>query len=167
MLGGAMALAPVTVASASKHKPPHHTTKKKQSTSNVGSLGCPKKSLISSAAGVAFTGPSADNGGTAACIYTDSAKNDLNVVFDQPSEPRSHFVATDPGDIGKPAQAVKGIGSAAFSTTTYGHAEIDVYQSSAKGFAVTLDPANQAAVTPADLTEVIAVAHAIATAKSG
>jgi hypothetical protein len=165
MLGGALALAPVTVASASKHKPPHHTTKKKHSTSNVGSLGCPKKSLISSAAGVTFTGPSTDNGGTAACIYTDAAKNDLNVVRDTPSESRAHFVATDPGNIGKPVQAVTGIGSAAFSTTTYGHAEIDVYQSSSKGFAVTLDPANGAAVTPMDLTEVVSVARAIATGK--
>jgi hypothetical protein len=165
VLGGALALAPVTVASASKHKPPHHTAKKKHSTSNVGSLGCPKKSLISSAAGVTFTGPSAENGGTAACIYSDAAMNDLNVVHDSPSESRSQFVATDPGDIGKPVQAVTGIGSAAVSTTTYGHAEIDVYQSSAKGFAVTLDPANGAAVTPADLTEVIAVARAIATGK--
>jgi hypothetical protein len=170
LLGTAISLAPVSPASASKHKTSHHKAKKKKashksSSSNVSSLGCPKQSLVTSAAGVSFTGPSSQNGGTAACIYVDAAGDDLNVVHDAPSESRSKFVATDPSNIGTPAQAVSGIGSAAFSTTTYGHAEIDVYQSSSKGFAVTLDPANGGTVTAADLAEVIAVGRAIASAK--
>jgi hypothetical protein len=147
VLGGSMALVPMATASAK---------------GGVAALNCPKQSVISSAAGTTFKGPSKDNGGTAACIYTDAAGNSLNVVTEAPSESRSKFVSTDPGDIGKPATAVPGIGKAAFSTTTFGHAEVDVYESSSKGFAVTLDPANQAAVTPADLVEVKAVAHAIA-----
>jgi hypothetical protein len=147
VLGGGMALVPMATASAK---------------SGVAALNCPKASVISKATGKTFKGPSKNNGGTAACIYTDAAGNSLNVVTDAPSESRGKFVSTDPGDIGKPAQAVSGIGKAAFSTTTFGHAEVDVYQSSSKGFAVTLDPANEAAVTPADLAEVKAVARAIA-----
>jgi hypothetical protein len=164
LLGLGIALAPVTAASASKHKTTHHKAKGKSgsSGSNVGSLNCPKQSLITSATGTTFTGPSPNNGGTAACIYNDAAGNELNVIFDSPNESRSQFVSTDPSNIGEPAQAVSGLGEAAFTTTTYGHAEVDVYESSSKGFAVTLDPANQAAVTPADLTEVVAVAHSLA-----
>jgi hypothetical protein len=169
LLGFSLALAPVTVASAKatthhKAKAKHHKAKKHKhatATSNVGSLKCPKASLISSATGTTYSGPSATNGGTAACIYVDAAGDDINVITDSPNESRSKFVSTDPSDIGQPAQAVSGLGEAAFSTTTYGHAEVDVYESSSKGVAVTLDPANQATVTPADLTQVEAVAHAI------
>jgi hypothetical protein len=173
VIGGAVALAPVGVASASTHKTTHHKAKKKKkpthsssSGSNVGSLGCPKQALVTTAAGMTFTGPNSQNGGTAACIYLDAAGDDLNVVSDMPNQTRSHFVATDPANIGQPATAISGIGSAAFTTTTYGHAEIDVYQSSTKGFAITLDPANGGTVTPADLTEVVAVARAIAAEKA-
>ena len=166
LLGLGIALAPVTVASASKHKTTHHKAKGKSKqgagSSSIGSLNCPKQSLITSATGTTFTGPSANNGGTAACIYTDAAGNELNVIFDSPNESRSQFVSSDPSDIGEPAQAVSGLGEAAFSTTTYGHAEVDVYESSSKGFGVTLDPANGGTVTPADLTQVEAVARAIA-----
>jgi hypothetical protein len=165
LLGLTMALVPLTAASASQkhHKAAHH---KKKATHSSGSslsksLGCPKQSLVTSATGTTFTGPSAQNGGTAACIYNDTAGNDLNVVFDSPGESRSAFVSSDPSDIGKPAQAISGLGQAAFSTTSYGHAEVDVYESSTKGFAVTLDPANGGTVTPTDLTQVVAVAHAI------
>jgi hypothetical protein len=165
LLGLGIALAPVTAASASKHKTTHHKakgkSKKEGGGSSIASLNCPKESLITSATGTTFTGPSANNGGTAACIYTDGAGNELNVIFDSPSETRSQFVSSDPSDIGEPAQAVSGLGEAAFSTTTFGHAEVDVYESSQKGFGVTLDPANGAAVTPADLTQVEAVARAI------
>ena len=129
-------------------------------SARVSRLKCPKASLITSATGTTYTGPSTTNGGTAACIYSDAAGDELNVIVDSPDESRSKFVSTDPSNIGEPAQAVSGIGEAAFSTTTYGHAEVDVYESSSKGFAVTLDPANQAAVTTADLTQVEAVARA-------
>jgi hypothetical protein len=157
----------VTAALASKHKTTHHKAKKrkskhKASSSLVGSLHCPKQSLITSASGTMYTGPSSENGGTAACIYMDAAGNALNVVFDSPNESRSKFVSSDPSDIGEPAVAVSGLGQAAFSTTTYGHAEVDVYESSSKGFAITLNPANGGTVTPADLTQVVAVAHALA-----
>jgi hypothetical protein len=160
-----VALVPVTAASASKHKPPHHKVKKSKSkgksSSNVGSLNCPKQSVITLATGTPFTGPSSQNGGTAACIYSNAAGDDLNVIFDAPSESKSQFVSTDPADIGQPAQALSGVGKAAFTTTTYGHAEVSVYESSSKGFGVTLDPANGGTVTPADLTDVEAVAHAL------
>ena len=112
LLGLSLALVPATVASASKHKTTHHHAKAKskhKSGGLVASLHCPKQSLITSATGTTFTGPSANNGGTAACIYSDAAGDDLNVVFDSPNESRSQFVASDPGDIGKPAQAVSGI----------------------------------------------------------
>jgi len=166
LLGFGIALAPVTVASASKHKTTHHKAKGKSrqgaGSSSIGSLNCPKQSLITSATGTTFTGPSANNGGTAACIYTDVAGNELNVIFDSPNESRNQFVSSDPSDIGEPAQAVSGLGEAAFSTTTNGHAEVDVYESSSKGFGVTLDPANGGAVTPADLTQVETVARTLA-----
>ena len=169
LLGLSVALVPVAEASGSqlmgKHHKMHHHKKsgaENSGSSNVKSLGCPKQSLITTATGTTFTGPSAENGGTAACIYNDTAGNELNVVFDSPGEARAAFVASDPSDIGKPSQAVSGIGQAAFSTTAYGHAEIDVYESSAKGFAVTLDPAQGGSVTPADLTDVVAVARALA-----
>jgi hypothetical protein len=169
LLGLAVALVPATAASASKHKTTHHKAKKKttkkKTSSNVSSLGCPNQSLITSASGTTFTGPSSNNGGTAACIYADAAGDNINVVFDSPTESRSKFVSTDPSDIGEPATAVSGIGSAAFSSTMYGHAEVDVYESSAKGFAVTFDPANGGTVTAADLTQVTAVARAIASGK--
>ena len=166
LLGLAISLAPVTVASASKHKTTHHkvkakTSKHKTSGSSIGSLDCPKQSVITSATGTTFTGPSKNNGGTAACIYSDAAGDALNVVFDTPNESLSKFVSSDPSDIGQPAQAVSGLGEAAYSSTTYGHAEVDVYESQSKGFAVTLDPANEGTVTPADLTEVEATAHDI------
>jgi hypothetical protein len=168
LLGLATALAPMSAASATQPKGKHHKTasRKKKAAHSSGStlsksLGCPKQSLVTSATGTTFTGPSASNGGTAACIYTDAAGDALNVVFDIPGETRSKFVSSDPSDIGTPAQAVSGLGQAAFSSTTYGHAEVDVFESSAKGFAVTLDPANGGSVTPADLTQVVAVARAI------
>jgi hypothetical protein len=159
-----MAAAPMTTASASHYKTTHHKKKPKHSSggSSLSGLNCPKQSLITSATGVTYTGPSKNNGGTAACIYSDATGNELNVIYDAPSESQKEFVSTDPGDIGEPAQAVHGLGKAAFSTTTLGHAEVDVYESSTKGFAVTLDPFNQAAVTPADLTQVVAVAHKLA-----
>jgi hypothetical protein len=167
-------LVPATAASASKHKSTHHKAKKGtakhatkdtspgNSQGNLASLHCPKQSLVTSAAGTTFTGPNPENGGTAACIYADAAGNELNVIMDSPNESRRAFVSTDPSDIGEPATAVSGVGKAAFSTTTYGHAEVDVYESASKGFAVTLDPVNGNAVTPADLTQVLAVAHSIA-----
>jgi hypothetical protein len=180
LLGIALALAPAAMASASKNanKPAakHHKKKAKKtrsttattspsksaSTVKVGPLTCPNQSLITAAAGTTWTGPSTTNGGTAACIYTDSAGDELNVILNSPTEPVSKFIATDPADIGVPATPVSGIGKAAFETTTNGHAEVDVYQSSSKGFAVTLDPANVGTVTTADLTQVEAVATAYA-----
>ena len=150
VLGGTMAMVPVAATAASA------------GTHGVAALHCPKQSVITKAAGRTFKGPNKNNGGTAACIYTDAAGNSLNVIVSAPDESRSKWVSSTPGDIGKPAQAVSGIGSAAFSTTTFGHAEVAVYQSSSKGFAVTLDPANEAAVTAADLALVKAVAHAVA-----
>jgi hypothetical protein len=167
-LGASVALVPVTAASASnKHKTTHHKAKKNSSVSSsdyvkVGPLLCPKATIITSATGSTFTGPSKQNGGTAACIYTDSGSNELNVILDSPSESKSKFIATDPSNIGEPASPVSGIGEAAFSTTTYGHAEVDVYESSSKGFAVTLDPYMGNPVTAAELTEVTEVARALA-----
>lgn len=180
-LGLCLALAPLTVASAAKHSKKHAakhhksakksthettTTKPSSSTSSSGTysvkaLHCPDKSVITAATSVTFTGPATTNGGTAACIYNDAAGDELNVIEDSPDESLSQFVASDPSDIGEPAQQVSGYGKAAFTTTTYGHAEIDVYESSTKGFSVTFDPANEATVTTADLTECEEVAHAV------
>ena len=180
-LGVAVALAPAVVAGASSHhkKTTKHHKKAKTSSSGkgtttttaasksggtvkVGPLECPDPSFITQAAGTTFTGPAKTNGGTAACVYMDSATNELNVILDIPSETVAQFESTDPSLIGEPATPVPGIGKAAFETTTNGHAEVDVYQTTTKGFAVTLDPANLATVTPADLTEVEAVAKAYA-----
>jgi hypothetical protein len=86
----------------------------------------------------------------------------LNVIYSSPGESKSKWVATDPSNIGEPASAVSGLGEAAFDTTTYGHAEVDIYESSSKEVAVTLDPYNGATVTPAELTEVEAVGHSLA-----
>ena len=94
-------------------------------------------------------------------VYSDQGGNDLNVIYESPGESKSKWVATDPSDIGKPAPAVSGLGEAAFETTTLGHAEVDVYESSSKEVTVTLDPYNLASVTPSDLTEVLAVGRSL------
>ena len=123
LLGGGMALVPVaaTAASASKH--------------GVAALNCPKESVISKATGKTYKGPAKDNGGTAACIYTDAAGNSLNVISSAPGVSKSKWVSITPGDIEETgAGAVSGIGKAAFSTTTFGHAEVAVYQSNSKRF---------------------------------
>ena len=85
------------------------------------------------------------------------------MISSAPSESRSKFVSTTPGDIGKPAQAVsRHRVSGRLDHHRRARRRSPFYQSSPKGFAVTLDPANQAAVTAADLAEVKAVARAIA-----
>ena len=170
LLGLSVALVPATVASASSHKSKtsHHKPKRGSSdgTSNshfvkVGPLECPKSSIITTATGTTFKGPNSQNGGTAACIYLDQAGNELNVIYDSPGESKSKWVATDPSNIGKPASAVPGLGEAAFETTTFGHAEVDIYESSSKEVAVTFDPYNGANVIPSDLTEVTAVGRSL------
>jgi len=170
LLGLSVALVPATAASADGHKSKtsHHKPKQKSSKGGsssefvkVGPLKCPKSSIISTATGTTFKGPNAQNGGTAACIYQDQASNELNVIYDSPGESKTKWVATDPSNIGQPAPAVSGLGEAAFDTTTLGHAEVDIYESSSEEVAVTLDPANGASVTPAELTEVLAVGHSL------
>jgi hypothetical protein len=170
LLGFSMALVAATPASASSHssKASHHKTKrgssKGSSTSEfvkVGPLECPKSAIITTATGTTFKGPNSQNGGTAACIYLDPAGNELNVIYDSPGESKSKWVAADPSNIGEPAPAVPGLGEAAFDTTTLGHAEVDIFESSSKEVAVTLDPYNGASVTPAELTEVLAVGHSL------
>ncbi len=160
VVGLLLAIVPSATASASSHrsKTSHHSAE----FVKVGPLKCPKSSIITTATHVTFKGPNPQNGGTAACIYADPTSNELNVIYSSPGESKSKWVASDPSNIGKPASAVSGMGAAAFETTTYGHAEVDVYESSSKGFAVTLDPVNGDAVTPADLTEVEAVGHSLA-----
>ncbi len=172
LLGVSLALVPTTPASASSHnsKTSHHKSKqgspKGSSASEfvkLGPLECPKSSIITTATGTTFKGPNSQNGGTAACIYVDQAGNELNVIYDSPGESKSKWVATDPSNIGEPAPAVSGLGEAAFETTTLGHAEVDIYESSSKEVAVTLDPYNGANVIPAELTEVLAVGHSLVT----
>jgi hypothetical protein len=154
LLGLSVALVPATAASAASHK-----AKRSSSSSEfvkVGPLKCPKSSVITTATRTTFKGPNSQNGGTAACIYQDHGGNELNVIYDSPGESKSKWVAADPSNIGKPAPAVSGLGEAAFETTTLGHAEVDIFESSSKEVAVTLDPSNGASVTPSELTEVIA-----------
>jgi hypothetical protein len=170
LLGLSVALVPATAASAGSHKSKtsHHKPKRGSSKGGsssdfvkVGPLECPKSSIITTATGTTFKGPNSQNGGTAACIYQDQAGNDLNVIYDSPGESKSKWVATDPSNIGQPAPAVSGLGEAAFDTTTLGHAEVDIYESSSKEVAVTLDHAGGAGVTPSELTEVLAVGHSL------
>jgi hypothetical protein len=170
LLGLSVALVPATEASAGSHtsKTSHHSAKRGSSKGGsssefvkVGPLKCPKSSIITTATGTTFKGPNSQNGGTAACIYQDQAGNELNVIYDSPGESKSKWVAADPSNIGQPAPAVPGLGEAAFDTTTLGHAEVDIFESPSKEVAVTLDPANQASVTPAELTEVLAVGHSL------
>ena len=169
LLGLSVALVPATAASASSHKSKtsHHKAKRRSSSSSssdfvkLGPLECPKSSIITTATGTTFKGPNSQNGGTAACIYLDQAGNELNVIYESPGESKSKWVATDPSNIGQPAAAVSGLGEAAFETTTLGHAEVDIYESSSKEVAVTLDPYNGANVTQSELTEVIAVGRSL------
>jgi hypothetical protein len=165
LLGLSVSLVPATAAPAESHtsKTSHHKSKGSSSSEfvKVGSLECPKSSIITTATGTTFKGPNSQNGGTAACIYQDQAGNELNVIYDSPGESKSKWVATDPSNIGQPASAVSGLGEAAFDTTTLGHAEVDIYESSSKEVAVTLDPSNGASVTPTELTEVLAVGHSL------
>ena len=157
LIGLLVAIFPATAASAGSHKKQSHGSV----FVKVGPLECPKSSIITTATGTTFKGPNSQNGGTAACIYMDQSGNELNVVYSSPGEPKGKWVATDPSDIGQPASAVSGLGEAAFATTTYGHAEVDIYESPTKGVAVTLDPSNGAAVTPSELTQVEAVGHSL------
>lgn len=154
-----VAIVPATAASAGSHKTKtsHHSSE----FVKVGPLECPESSIITAATGTTFKGPSSQNGGTAACIYMDQTGNELNVIYSSPGESKTKWVATDPSNIGQPASTVSGLGEAAFATTTYGHAEVDIYESSSKEVAVTLDPANGSAVTPSELTEVEAVGHSL------
>lgn len=170
LLSLSVALVPAMPASAGSHnsKRSHHKSKrashKGSSTSEfvkLGPLECPKSSIITTATGTTFKGPNPQNGGTAACIYIDEGSNELNVIYDSPGESKSKWVAADPSNIGQPASAVSGLGEAAFDTTTYGHAEVDIYESSSEGVAVTLDPYNGANVTPAELTEVVEVGRSL------
>jgi hypothetical protein len=170
LLGLSLAFVPATGASASSHKSKttHHKAKRessKHSSSSefvkVGPLECPKSSIITSATGTTFKGPNSQNGGTAACIYLDQTGNELNVIYESPGESKSKWVATDPSNIGEPATSVPGLGEAAFDTTTFGHAEVDIYESSSKEVAITLDPYNGANVVPSELTEVIAVGRSV------
>ena len=169
LLGFTVALAPATAASTGSHDQAVRPQVKRESSkgqrrarnSSRSALECPKSSIITTAAGTTFKGPNSQNGGTAACIYQDQGGNDLNVIYDSPGESKSKWVAADPSKIGQPAPAVSGLGEAAFDTTTLGHAEVDIYESSSKEVAVTLDPSNGASVTPADLTEVLAVGHSL------
>ncbi len=170
LVGLLAAIVPSMAASAgsSRSQTSHHKAKKGSSEGGsssdfvkVGPLECPESSIITTATGTMFKGPNSQNGGTAACIYMDRTGNELNVIYSSPSEPKSKWVATDPSNIGQPASAVSGLGEAAFATTTYGHAEVDIYESSSREVAVTLDPANGAAVTPSELTEVEAVGHSL------
>ena len=169
LLGLSVALVPATAASASSHKSKtsHHKAKRRSSSSSssdfvkLGPLECPKSSIITTATGTTFKGPNSQNGGTAACIYLDQAGNELNVIYDSPGESKSKWAATDPSNIGQPAPPVSGLGEAAFETTTLGHAEVDIYESSSKEVAVTLDPYEGANVTPSELTEVIAVGRSL------
>jgi hypothetical protein len=170
LLGLSVALGPASAAAAaghnsraSHHKPKRGSSKGSSSSDFVklGPLECPKQSIITTATGTTFKGPNSQNGGTAACIYLDQTGNDLNVIYDSPGESKSKWVSTDPSNIGQPAPAVPGLGEAAFETTTLGHAEVDIYESSSKEVAVTLDPSNGASVTPSELTEVVAVGHAL------
>ena len=136
-----------------------------QTTAASGSpstKGCPKGAAVSTAMGSAFTGPvTGTNGGTAPCVYSGSGGLEVNVLINAPGLTKSQFASQAQSDMGPTAAPVPGVGNAAYASTAYGHAEIDVYVSSSKGFAVTLDPANQAAVTTADLTQVEAVARAV------
>jgi hypothetical protein len=169
LLGLSVALAPATTASAGSHKSKTSPHKSKRGSSKggssefvkVGPLECPKSSIITTATGTTFKGPNSQNGGTAACIYQDQGGNELNVIYDSPGESKNKWVATDPSNIGQPASAVSGLGEAAFDTTTLGHAEVDIYESSSKEVAVTLDPSSGASVTPSELTEVLAVGHSL------
>jgi hypothetical protein len=170
LLGLSVALVAATPASASSDnsKAPHHNAKrgssKGSSTSEfvkLGPLECPRSSIITTATSTTFKGPNSQNGGTAACIYQDQTGNELNVIYDSPGESKSKWVAADPSNIGEPAPAVPGLGEAAFETTTLGHAEVDIYESSSEEVAVTLDPYDGASVTPEELTEVLAVGHSL------
>ena len=169
LVGLMAAILPSAPASAGGHgsKASHHKAKKGSSGASgsdfvkVGPLECPKSSIITTAAGTTFKGPNSQNAGTAACIYSGQTGNELNVIYSSPGESKSKWVETDPSNIGQPASAVPGLGEAAFETTTYGHAEVDIYESSSKEVAVTLDPANGATVTPAELTQVEAVGHSL------
>jgi len=157
LVGLLVAIVPSTAVSAGSHrsKPSHSEFVK------VGPLECPKSSVITAATRTTFKGPNSQNSGTAACIYLDHTGNELNVIYSSPGESKSKWVAADPSNIGQPASAVSGLGEAAFETTTYGHAEVDIYESSSKEVAVTLDPFNGAAVTPSELAEVEAVGHSL------
>ncbi len=162
LVGLLVAVVPSAAASGAGHS--HHKAKKGSSGSDfvkVGPLECPKSSIITTATNTTFKGPNSQNGGTAACIYMDQTDNELNVIYSSPGESKGKWVATDPSNIGEPASAVSGLGEAAFATTTYGHAEVDIYESNSKEVAVTLDPANGATVTPSELTEVEAVGHSL------
>jgi len=92
-LGIALALAPVTVASASHHKATtHHKAKQKKaiakqktggSSASTVSATCPTSAEITAAAGIAYPAPKASSGsGTVLCNYSDPTTGaNLVMVF--------------------------------------------------------------------------------------
>jgi hypothetical protein len=109
--------------------------------------------------GSTYTGPIASNNGTAGCNY-DGGSNEAYVLFDAPGLSLSQFTSQAKSGLGPTAQALSGLGESAFSSTAYGHAEVDVYVSSSRSYSVSVTTAT-GVVQSGNLAQAEAVARAI------
>jgi hypothetical protein len=109
--------------------------------------------------GSTFKGPIAANNGTAGCNY-DGGTNATYVLFGSSGMTQSQFAAQAHSDMGPTTAPVSGIGAAAFSSTAYGHAQIEVWVSSSYSFTITVST-NTGTVAPDNLAQCEGVARAI------
>ncbi len=135
-----------------------------QTTAASGSpstKGCPKGAAVSTAMGSAFTGPvTGTNGGTAPCVYSGSGGLEVNVLINAPGLTKSQFASQAQSDMGPTAAPVPGVGNAAYASTAYGHAEIEVWESESLSFSITIDTSD-ATVQPDNAAQAEAVAKAV------
>jgi len=105
---------------------------------SLGPPGCPQSSVVSSAMGSTFTGPTFFAGGPT-CIYSASGI-EVHVLYIVPNVSESGFAAQAQSDMGNTAKSVSGIGAEAFESTANGQAEIEVWKSSAVIISITINP---------------------------
>jgi hypothetical protein len=116
--------------------------------------------------GSTFTGPvTGTAGGTAPCVYTGPqgpqvAGPQVNVLFNAPGLSESAFTTQAHSDMGPTTAPVSGVGTAAFASTAFGHAEIEVWVSSSESFSITIETGT-GAVAPDNAAQAEAVAKAI------
>jgi hypothetical protein len=137
------------------------TTSSSGGSGAPSTAGCPTAATVTGVMGETYTGPvTGTNGGTAPCVYTGTDGTQVNVLFNAPGLSKSAFASQAMSDQGPTATAVPGVGGAAYASTAYGHAEIEVWVSEDKSFSITIDTSD-ATVQPDNAAQAQAIATAI------